>query len=633
MDTRRLWRPLTVIFSIITLIFGCTDLAVRPAAADTTAAERRMVGYMTTAARRARRMVEQGESRDAAQLVTKIQVEIDKLTGEKPDPDLITILGPVFAQLKEIHAFLALEGIKVPPLPEFATAGEKPMPEKPGEKPAGDGVRFSTHIAPMLVAKCGRCHVDDAKGKVSMSTFAALMEGHPEAGPIIMPGNGKGSRIFEVIESGDMPRGGGKLTADEFAMLVTWIDEGAKNDTGNDTVALRRLARDATAAAVPEVTAATGKETVKFALELAPVLAERCMSCHGMNRPRGDLSVATFQRLLRGGDSGAMIAPGKPADSLLIKKLKGTAGERMPLRQPPLSDEQIAKFEKWIEEGATFDGEGADVPLARVAAVARARTLTAEELSKDRAELAVRNWRLAIPDDKPTWHDTENFLLVGNVGEGVLAEIADTAEAQAKQVLKTLGRKTDEPLLRGKLTIYVFANRFDYSEYGRMVERRPPPKAWRGHWRYDVVDPYILVVKPKGSEEYSLDTLLAQQLASTHIAGRSDGNSPRWLAEGAGRVVAERIDKQDPRIEVWNAAIPDIKALMKQPTDFMTGGLGPEDADIASYSFVKMLMSKPANFEKLITALDKGADIDKALAYAYGSTKGQIATYWYRQRN
>ena len=38
----------------------------------------------------------------------------------------------------------------------------------------------------------------------------------------------------------------------------------------------------------------------------------------------------------------------------MIKKLKGQAGERMPLRQPPLSNEVIAKIEKWIADGAKF---------------------------------------------------------------------------------------------------------------------------------------------------------------------------------------------------------------------------------------------------------------------------------------
>jgi len=603
-------------------------LAATTLDADTTAKERRMVGFMETASRRAARLAQDGKSRDALELVTKIQVEIDKLAGKKPDPDLVKILQPVMQQLKIARGFLELEGLEVPPLPKLASGEPMPKAEKPGDL-SSDAVSFSSQVAPLLVSKCGRCHVADAKGRVSMSDYASLMQGHPEAGPIVMPGSAKGSRIFEVIESGDMPRGGGKLSDQELATLLTWIDQGAKNDARNDNIPLRQLARAATAAPEVKVAQATGEETVKFSLELAPVLAAQCNSCHGRQRPRADFSVATFNRLLRGGDSGPVVVPGKPPESLLIKKLKGTAGARMPLERPALEDETIAKFEKWIEEGAKFDGESPDESIARLAAVARARTLTPEELSKDRAELAVRNWRLAIPDDTPVWIDTENFLMVGNLGEGVLNEIAGKAEAEKKKVATALKLPAAQPLLKGKITIYVFANRFDYAEFGRMVERRPLPKSWRGHWHYDIVDPYILLAKPKADDEYSIEALLAQQLAALHVASRSEGEAPRWLAEGAGRTVAADLHGKDSRVAVWDDYVPDVLAQMRQPSDFMSDKMNPEDADLASYSFVKLLMSKPRHFKTLLAALEAGADIDRALLASYKATKGNLAAYWY----
>jgi len=52
-----------------------------------------------------------------------------------------------------------------------------------------------------------------------------------------MPGKSNGSRLVEVIESGDMPRAGAKVTKPELAAISKWIDEGAKFD-GSDPKAL-----------------------------------------------------------------------------------------------------------------------------------------------------------------------------------------------------------------------------------------------------------------------------------------------------------------------------------------------------------------------------------------------------------
>src|SRR5688500_13304904 len=62
----------------------------------------------------------------------------------------------------------------------------------------------------------------------------------------------------------------------------------------------------------------------------------------------------TAASILKGGENGAPFSPGKGADSLLIQVLKGTHDSisQMPYKKPPLSDEQIALIQKWIDEGA-----------------------------------------------------------------------------------------------------------------------------------------------------------------------------------------------------------------------------------------------------------------------------------------
>ena len=89
-----------------------------------------------------------------------------------------------------------------------------------------------------------------------------------------------------------------------------------------------------------EIKTPTGKETVSFTNDIAPVLDEQCAKCHGRERRAGaHLNLATFSGLWKGGDNGPPIQPGKRADSLLFQKLTGKAeGEAMPLQGPTLAD-------------------------------------------------------------------------------------------------------------------------------------------------------------------------------------------------------------------------------------------------------------------------------------------------------
>src|SRR6202011_5104454 len=78
---------------------------------------------------------------------------------------------------------------------------------------APGGISFTRQIPPMLVAKCGNVHVAAAKAQFSMAAFASLIRGS-KSGVVVLPGKGSGSRMIEVIESGDMPRGGGSVAKD-----------------------------------------------------------------------------------------------------------------------------------------------------------------------------------------------------------------------------------------------------------------------------------------------------------------------------------------------------------------------------------------------------------------------------------
>jgi hypothetical protein len=463
----------------------------------------------------------------------------------------------------------------------------------------------------------------------SMANYESLMKGPPE-GVVIFPGDAVGSRLAEVIETGDMPRGGGRLTSQEFDLLKKWITEGARFDGPDPKANLATFGgANPQAPAKVEVAAATGSETISFSRDIAPVLVQECANCHGYGqRPSARLNMTTFQGLLTGGDSGPPVAPGKPAESLLIQKLKGMAGDRMPLRRPPLDDAVIAKFETWIAEGAKFDGPDPATDVKRVADLYRAAHSNHEQLSADRAKIAEQNWRLGMPNIAVERAETTNFLLVGNVGENTLADIGQKAEALTPQIAAIFKAPADQPLVKGRLTLFVFAGRYDYSEFGQMVEKRELPGEWRGHWKFDVIDAYGALVVPRGSE-YSLESLLGQQIAGAYIA--SLGDSPQWFREGAARVAASRLAPDDARVQSWNDSLSAVLGAMSQPADFLQGKLPPEPTAIASYSFMKFVMADARKFDALLAALGRGGKFDQAFAQTYGAPPVQLTAAWVRR--
>ena len=62
---------------------------------------------------------------------------------------------------------------------------------------------------------------------------------------------------------------------------------------------------------------ASAADKVDFALEIKPILESTCLSCHGPEKPKGDLRLDTRANALKGGDGGASLGPGQPQKSSL----------------------------------------------------------------------------------------------------------------------------------------------------------------------------------------------------------------------------------------------------------------------------------------------------------------------------
>ena len=102
-----------------------------------------------------------------------------------------------------------------------------------------------------------------------------------------------------------------------------------------------------------------------FESKIRPVLATRCSGCHGsaMASPQAGLILDTPSGIQRGGRTGAIIHPGDPENSLLLRAIRHTDSKLKMPPGKPLPAEVIADFELWIQSGAPLPKE--ERPQAR----------------------------------------------------------------------------------------------------------------------------------------------------------------------------------------------------------------------------------------------------------------------------
>jgi cytochrome c553 len=91
-------------------------------------------------------------------------------------------------------------------------------------------------------------------------------------------------------------------------------------------------------------------ETLTFEKNVRPILKTHCFQCHGEDgETKSGLDVRLARFIMKGGEDGPAIIPGKAAESHLLQLVK--KGE-MPKGKAKLKDKDIAAIEQWIAQGA-----------------------------------------------------------------------------------------------------------------------------------------------------------------------------------------------------------------------------------------------------------------------------------------
>src|SRR5580765_5638598 len=88
------------------------------------------------------------------------------------------------------------------------------------------------------------------------------------------------------------------------------------------------------------------------------IFGKHCLDCHASKDPEGELVLESFDSLMKGGEIGPAVLPGRSGDSLLTKMLEGRFekdGKKKimpPGKRAKLTSAEIAIIKSWIDAGA-----------------------------------------------------------------------------------------------------------------------------------------------------------------------------------------------------------------------------------------------------------------------------------------
>ncbi|MEZ6062329.1 MAG: c-type cytochrome domain-containing protein [Planctomycetaceae bacterium] len=499
-------------------------------------------------------------------------------------------------------------------------------------------ISFEREIAPILKDNCLRCHGPDrAAAQLRMDTFNNMARGS-QHGPLAVAGNPGNSRIIFRLTVADeqqrMPRNDSALPAEQIALIARWIAGGADFDGENRDAPIGESA----APKKPEVkiVMADGSETVSFRDDIAPILVNICQNCHRGNNPRGGYSMATFESVLMGGDTGSTIIPGKPDESYIVDLTLRQDPIKMPAGQARLKRSQAQAIATWVAEGAHFDGTDPKAPLqslvptADEVAAARLSAMSDDEFRKRRTEQAAAIWKRVAPRETARSATTENLFVHGSVPQERIDQISRWGEEQVAQLQEKYPLPDQTQPWRGRLIVFVTSSRFDYEEFNTVLLDRRTPPAVSGHVHLTAnLDDAYVVMHDVGDAENS-DALTARELLSSVLAQawlERDGTSlPDWLREGFG-LMESGASAGAGFLKAAPARAATALATLDDPRRvFENGTFAPEDVTSVGYLVTRFLVTQggAARFRQLVQALRNGDSASKALEEVYGQDAASL---------
>jgi hypothetical protein len=243
-------------------------------------------------------------------------------------------------------------------------------------------------------------------------------------------------------------------------------------------VSCASLARDVRAGESPDLDA-----VAFFEAKVRPVLIAHCQGCHGAKKQKGGLRLDRRESLLRGGDTGPGVVPGKPEESLLVRAV----GYGEELKMPPkgkLPADQAAALRRWVSLGAPWPA--VDTAPGKARAETRSAASARVEFSPEEKAF----WAFHPPVERPVPAVKKPEWIGSPIDAFVLAKLEERELSPAPPAdRRTLIRRvtydlTGLPPTPGEVSAFVADRSPD--PYPRLVERLLASpgygEKWGRHW-------------------------------------------------------------------------------------------------------------------------------------------------------
>ncbi len=281
-----------------------------------------------------------------------------------------------------------------------------------------------------------------------------------------------------------------------------------------------------------------------FEKEVRPLLVERCLKCHGDQKPKGGLQLTSRAAVLKGGDTGPAAVVGKPEQSLLIQAVRQTGDLKMPPKET-LPEREVQALARWVAMGLPWPQGAALVAPSgkklvmteeqrrfwawqpvKVVPPAPVRDTGWARSDLDRyvlARLGAKGLRPARPADKRTLIRRATFDLIGlpPTPAAIDAFLKDDSPEAFARVIDRLLASPEYGQRWGRhwLDVVRYTDSFDARILGGAGSEMDCSEAWRYRdWVVDAFNrdlPYDQFVK----EQIAGDLLPAAQPAGTVATG------------------------------------------------------------------------------------------------------------------
>jgi hypothetical protein len=414
----------------------------------------------------------------------------------------------------------------------------------------------------------------------------------------------------------------------------------------------------------------SGNPPILFGRDIAPVLVANCMECHDDTRKRGGLSMMTPAKLTTGGETGPVIQPGKPDESLLVRHIRGDEQPQMPNGRRPLAESTIETIAQWVSAGAKLDdGQSASSTIASLA-------WTPERMTRDRLSRLSTDDRLKTEtaeltrimagirptqseDDAKTIATSDHFTAIGFTDPTLRKSLLENLEKARSELLELLKPPSDHPLQnQGRTLLFVFLKPAEFVEFQRQNgfestdTSTPVIGRLTGSWPIMaiLVKPESLEpntskksrsksVKNKKQSEAEVSYQSADALAVlawTQSAIESYPKAPAWLKIGLAYVKAREFDRDDSYyISLRNQARELGPRKLSGDWDqrsglFLKDQLPPQVTLPLSYSLIDWLKStQPRRFPEFIRDMTSGESVlDATLTKYWNLNRQGFLTNW-----